>query len=257
MLKKVPPMSLSTRVRCVLAVMCYLAFGIGGSLISVLLLLCFFLPERARVRVGSKVLQYSWKMLCCMMSMTRNLSLRVPDKKKMQRIRGSIVVANHPSLIDVVILTSIIPGSKLVANSKLQRWRFLRPILKGLCITNDMGAEQFMTQAKHALDNGFNVIIFPEGTRTTPGKVSKLQRGAFQLALQSGYPLVPIHIHTDGPFLTKEYPWWYVGEHCPHFTLSLGDPVVAQVQEGETRHAAAVRISRTVADFILPGQDFS
>ena len=252
MLKKVPPMSLSTRVRCILAVVCYIAFGIGGSFISLVLLLCFFLPERARVCVGSKVLQYSWKLMCVLMGMTRNLSLRVPDKKKMRAIRGSIVVANHPSLIDVVILTSIIPGSKLVANSKLLRWRFLRPILKGLCITNDTGAELFIEQAKHALDDGFNIIIFPEGTRTTPGKVSKLQRGAFQLALQSGYPLVPIHIHTDGPFLTKEYPWWYVGEHCPHFTLTLGEPIEALVQEDETRHAAAVRLSQTVAAFILP-----
>lgn len=257
MLKTVPPMSLSTRVRCVLAVMCYIAFGIGGSMISLILLLCFFLPERARVCVGSKVLQYSWKLMCALMSMTWNLALRVPDKKKMKAIRSSIVVANHPSLIDVVILTSIIPGSKLVANSKLLRWRFLRPILRGLCITNDTGAEQFIAQAKQALDSGFNVIIFPEGTRTTPGKVSKLQRGAFQLALQSGYSLVPIHIHTDGPFLTKEYPWWYVGEHRPHFTLSLGAPIVAELEDGETRHAAAVRLSREVAAFILPQQQAS
>ena len=253
MLKTVPPMSLSTRVRCVLAVMCYIAFGIGGSMISLILLLCFFLPKRARVCVGSKVLQYSWKLMCALMSMTWNLALRVPDKKKMKAIRSSIVVANHPSLIDVVILTSIIPGSKLVANSKLLRWR----ILRGLCITNDTGAEQFIAQAKRALDDGFNVIIFPEGTRTTPGKVSKLQRGAFQLALQSGYPIVPIHIHTDGPFLTKEYPWWYVGEHCPHFTLSLGAPMLAELESGETRHAAAVRLSREVAAFILPQQQAS
>lgn len=250
-----PPMSFATRVRCGLAVFCYVCFGLGGTFVSlVLLLISPFLSEKKRVKAGSRVLQSSWKLMCLLLRMTRNLSLRVPERDAMAHIRGSIIVANHPSLIDVVILASIIPYCKLVVSPKLMRWRFLRPILRGLCIINNGDTAYFMQQAETCLKQGFNIIIFPEGTRTTPGVASRMQRGSFHVALLTGCPLYPIHIHTDMPFLTKEYPWWYVGERCPRFTLTLTPPIHAKMQPGESRHGAAIRVCREVAARILPEQ---
>ena len=251
-MKPVPPMSFSTRVRCVLAVVAYVCFGLGGACISVFLLLISpFLSERRRVWVGSRVLQWSWKLMCGLLRVTRNLSLAVPERAAMARLRGAIVVANHPSLIDVVILASVIPGCKLVVKPQLLRWCFLRPILRGLCIINNGDTASFLQQAQTCLSQGFNVIIFPEGTRTTPGVKSRLQRGAFHMSLLTGGPLQPIRIQTDMPFLTKEYPWWYVGEHCPHFRLSLCSPIHADLQPGESRHAAAVRLAHQTAACIF------
>lgn len=255
-MKKVPRMSLSTRVRCVLAVADYLFFGIGGSVVSLILLLIRpFLSERKRVQVGSRVLQSSWKLMCRLLHFTRNLDLHAPQKEQMAQLRGSIIVASHPSLIDVVILASIIPDCKLVVSPKLLRWRFLRPILNGLCIINNGDTGFFMEQAEACLRQGFNLIIFPEGTRTTPGVKSRMHRGAFHLSLLTGHPLVPIRIQTDMPFLTKEYPWWYVGEHCPNFTLTLTEPIQAEQLPGESRHAAAVRLCSEVRARLLPEQE--
>lgn len=245
-------MSLSTRVRCVLAVLDYVCFGVGGACISLFLLLVSpFLNERCRVLVGMRVLQWSWKLMCLLLRVTRNLSLHVPERAKMAQLRNSIVVTNHPSLIDVVILASIIPGCKLVVKPKLLRWRFLRPILRGLCIINNGDISYFLQQSKKCLQQGFNIIIFPEGTRTTPGVKSHMQRGAFHMSLLTGAPLQPIRIQTDMPFLTKEYPWWYVGEHCPRFSLNMLPPIHADVQPGESHHAAAVRLSQQTAACIL------
>lgn len=249
-------MSFSTRVRCVLAVFDYLSFAVGGSMISLMLLLIRpFLSERQRVHVGSRILQYSWKVMCWLLSVTRNLELHVPDRDKMAALRGSIVVSNHPSLIDVVILTSIMPDSMLVVSPKLLRWRFLRPILHGLCIINDGDTAHFIRQSEDCLSKGFNIIIFPEGTRTTPGVKSRIHRGASRLSLLTGRPLLPVHIQTDMPFLTKEYPWWYVGAHCPEFVVTLAEPIRGELQPGETMHAACVRVSREVAARILPEQE--
>lgn len=241
-------MSMTTRLRCALAVMDYFLFGLGGLLISAfLLLLRPFVPKYEQA-LGSKVLQYSWKLMCLLLRCTWNLKLNAPDKARMKQIRSSIIVANHPSLIDVVILTSIIPKCMLIVKPGLLRWPFLRPILKSLCIVNDGNSEAMLSKATEALQRGFNIIIFPEGTRTSPGRRNKLHRGAFHLAIRSGAPIVPIRIQTSQPFLTKEAPWWYVGEHCPLFTLSLNPAILAQ--SIDSPHKEAVRLCQQTASVL-------
>ncbi len=241
-------MSLATRVRCVLAVLDYFLFGFGGLCVSiVLLLLRPIFPARER-ELGSRTLQYSWKAMCLLLRGTWNLRLAAPQKKELEQIRSSIIVANHPSLIDVVILTAIIPKCMLIVKPALLRWPFLRPILRRLCIVNDGNSSAMLEQAENAIKQGFNVIIFPEGTRTTPGKKNKLHRGAFHLAIRSGAPLVPIRIDTSQPFLTKEAPWWYVGQKCPVFTLTMHAPLFAA--QGVPHHPEAVRLCRETAPLL-------
>ncbi len=82
-------------------------------------------------------------------------------------------------------------------------------------------------------------------TRTSPGRRNKLHRGAFHLAIRSGAPIVPIRIRTSQPFLTKEAPWWYVGEHCPQFTLTLHPSILAQPTDSP--HKEAVRLCQQAA----------
>lgn len=239
-------MNFPTRVRCVLAVMDYFLFGFGGLCVSiVLLILRPFFPDRRERELGSRTLQYSWKLMCLLLRSTWNLRLNAPQKREMEQIRSSIIVANHPSLIDVVILTAIIPKCMLIVKPALMRWPFLRPILRRLCIVNDGNSSAMLEHAEEAIKQGFNIIIFPEGTRTSPGKKNKLHRGACHLAIRSGAPIVPIRIETSQPFLTKEVPWWYVGEHCPVFTLTLHDSITAR--KGEPAHPEAVRLSKEIA----------
>ena len=241
-------MSIATRIRCILAVIDYFIFGLGGLCVSaILVVLGAFFPKRER-EIGSATLQYSWKFMCMVLRSTWNLRLNAPQKREMEQLRASIIVANHPSLIDVVILASIIPRCMLIVKPALLRWPFLRPILRKLCIVNDGNSSTMLDQAQAALQAGYSILIFPEGTRTSPGKKNRLHRGAFHLAIRSGAPIVPIRIHTSQPFLTKEAPWWYVGRHCPVFTLTLCNPITAQ-QEGAA-HSEAIRLSHEVAGIL-------
>ena len=137
-------MSTSTRLRCVLAVMDYFFFGLGGLCISVVLVLIRPLFPRMERPLGSFVLRYSWKLMCLLLRCTWNLRLHAPQKKEMEQLRSAIIVANHPSLIDVVILASIIPRCMLIVKPALLRWPFLRPILRRLCIVNNGDAQQML-----------------------------------------------------------------------------------------------------------------
>lgn len=247
-------MSISTRIRCVLAVCDYFLFGLGGSLISLLIMpIQLIAPPNIARRWGCFLVRHSWKLMCLLLHTTRNLDLTIDNAKTLRHLRSRIVVANHPSLIDIVILASQIPNSVLMIKSKLMRWRIFRPIFSTLCIINDRGPQIFFDEASAALKQGFNVIIFPEGTRSTPGVAPRLQRGAFHLAAITGTPLVPIRITTSEPFLTKQTPWWYVGKHCPHFQLEVMPEIPAQTETNETkRRAQASALCHTFQQLIWP-----
>ncbi|MCD2476569.1 1-acyl-sn-glycerol-3-phosphate acyltransferase, partial [Staphylococcus aureus] len=59
-----------------------------------------------------------------------------------------------------------------------------------------------------SLRAGNNLIIFPEGTRTTPGRPVQLQRGAANIAIRGRCDMTPVHIRCSPPALSKELPWW-------------------------------------------------
>ena len=67
---------------------------------------------------------------------------------------------------------------------------------------------------------GEALLIFPEGTRTVPGKASHLHRGAAQLALRCHVPVIAIHITCTEHWLGKYLPWYTIPVKQPELTLS-------------------------------------
>jgi 1-acyl-sn-glycerol-3-phosphate acyltransferase len=51
-----------------------------------------------------------------------------------------------------------------------------------------------MARTKAALDDGVSIIAFPEGTRTTDGRVGPFKSGVFRMAIQFGYPIAPMSV---------------------------------------------------------------
>lgn len=83
--------------------------------------------------------------------------------------------------------------------------------------------QQIITQGAQRLKEGNNILLFPEGTRIRPGQNSKLSRGGFILAKESGFPIVPI-AHNAGEFWHPDYFTKKPGE----ITLVIGEPIETQ-----------------------------
>ena len=91
----------------------------------------------------------------------------------------------------------------------------------GLYIINDVEPEIFQKNALEALNEGYNIVIFPTGTRTLPGEDIKIHKGAAQLAIISGANIVPINIKTDFPFLRKHHSPLDAGEKTVNYYLKI------------------------------------
>lgn len=123
---------------------------------------------------------------------------------------GQIVVANHPTLLDVVFVISKLPNADCVVRSGLAKNLFTRgPVRAAGYICNDQG-EAMIEDCLRSLASGSHLVFFPEGTRTKPGITPKLQRGVANLALRAKLPVRPVRIRCDPPTLSKGQKWYRV-----------------------------------------------
>lgn len=90
---------------------------------------------------------------------------------------GQMIIANHPSLIDVVFLIGLVRRANCVVKKSLWENPFTRgPLRSTEYISND-GSMDMLDAAANALQSGQTLIIFPEGTRTQPGQAPAFHRG--------------------------------------------------------------------------------
>lgn len=136
---------------------------------------------------------------------------------------GQLVVANHPTLIDVVFLLAFMPAASCVVKrgmwrNPLTRWA----VMLAEFIPND-NAAGMIEGAARALKEQQTLIIFPEGTRTRPNEPLFFHRGAANVALRAATVVTPVYIRCEPTTLTKSEPWYRIPPRRPHFTLSVGD----------------------------------
>ncbi len=133
---------------------------------------------------------------------------------------GAILVANHPTLLDYVFIASVFPTIDCVVRSTLLNNPFLSGIIRACgYLTND-GPETIFDECHRRFREGDALLIFPEGTRSVPGKALHLHRGAAQLALRCHVPVIAIHIECSQWWLGKQLPWYTIPAKQPELTLS-------------------------------------
>lgn len=215
-------------------------FG-GGVLAVTLLPVLAILPGHRRER-AQMVIHHLFRAYIAMLRLLRLIRLQTNGLDKLRGAAGRLVVANHPSLLDVVLLMSIIPNAQCIVKHQLWTHRFLGPLMRAAgYIRNDLPGEAMAAACQQALDHGNCLIIFPEGTRSEPGVPPQLRRGFANLATMTGAPVQPVTITCDPPTLTKGERWWYLPPRTPLFTLTVGDCLDPDIYAGQPYRSVAAR----------------
>ncbi len=193
--------------RSILCAAFFLLFGVGGLVFSFMLLFPFPKP------VARRALKGAFRFFVWLGRVTRLFRVDVApaDRQILSALRGSVVVANHLTLIDAVILLAVVGDSVCVTKKAVSRNPFMRAVARNVLIVNErpLGV---LNCAQRYLADGVNVIVFPEGTRTpASAPVRVFRRGAAHMALRSGAPVEAISISCDPLVLGKRQPWWNVG----------------------------------------------
>ncbi len=123
-----------------------------------------------------------------------------------------VVVANHQSMLDILLISRVPREMKWMAKESLFKlpwigWMFLLsgdiPVRRG-----DAGSgSAALRKAKAYLARGMSVMIFPEGTRSRTGTLGSFKSGAFRLAIEAGVPVLPIAVSGTAAGYPKGSPW--------------------------------------------------
>ena len=106
----------------------------------------------------------------------------------------AVIVANHASFLDVLLLLAVLPPTvRFGAKAKLTRYPILGTILRRAgYVLVQRGARDSAAALAATIDDGDSLFIFPEGTFVRVAGVMPFRLGAFQVAVEKGVPVVPI-----------------------------------------------------------------
>jgi 1-acyl-sn-glycerol-3-phosphate acyltransferase len=221
----------------------FVLFGVGALVLSLtmfpILRLSTWHADTARRRI-QRGMQLTFRAYMEVMRVLGILTYRV-DGAEHLREPGRLVIANHPTLLDVVLLVSQMPEVDCIVKQGLWRNPFLRwPVLWAGYLPNSEG-EQLIDACAATLKHGHSLLVFPEGTRSVPGKPLRMQRGAAHIALTADAEILPVTITCEPPTLFKGNPWYRVPARRFHLQVVVGAPIAArdflQDNEGQARSA--------------------
>jgi 1-acyl-sn-glycerol-3-phosphate acyltransferase len=199
-------------------------FGVFGLALSLVLLILSGVPGlRARRKTLSRrLISFCMWLFICWMRLAGLLTYRFDGPERLGR-PGQLIIANHPSLIDVVFLLAFVPGACCVVKSEAWRNPFMAGVLLGVGYIPNKPTGYLLAGAQLELAAGESLIIFPEGTRTTPGQAPIFHRGTANLGVRFATVVTPVFISVSPTTLTKNESWYRIPVRRPHFELSIGE----------------------------------
>ncbi len=185
-------------------------FGVCGALMSALVLPLARLAVRDPVRRAERLrrsVQSALRGYIGSMQTLRLIDVEIIGLD--HRVApGTLIVANHPSLIDALILLAHMDGVAVVAKRSLQISPFTSGAIAGANYVVNTEAPALIDECRARLAAGESLVLFPECTRTGADGAINLRRGAAQIAVRSGCPVIPVTVEFSEPLLTKHSRWW-------------------------------------------------
>lgn len=217
-------------------------FGLGGCLLSLTVFpVLYFAPFKPSLRVRYTRKVNAW-VFRSYVRVLRWLGLLSYEFHQVERLRksGQLIIANHPSLLDVVFLMGLTDASCVVKGG-LWRNPFTGMAVRAAnYISNEDPA--LFNRCLETLKAGQSLIIFPEGTRTKPGEPMVFHRGPSNVALSAGVAITPVVILCEPATLLKDQRWYEISAQPPHFTISvMPELTVADYMAAGTMQSMAAR----------------
>lgn len=224
-----------------------LAFGaaiLGFVLMPIWQLLSrqYFNAEQHRLIISKGARLYLWLLKSCGL-----LDVRYENFTNLSENEAVVFVANHPSLLDILFFFAHFPRCCCLVKDDLARFSPYAPLIRGAAYLKNSSLE-ILEEAKSELTRGNPIVIFPEGSRTDFNKkdrasITKLQRGAANIALRCDSKIAPVAIELRPRVLGKYQAWYQLPSEKCYARLTLLPVLDVGIDQEESAQTAARRIT--------------
>ncbi len=223
-------------IRLFLSAFCFVMFFTGSLLLGLVfcpLLWLLTLGRKEKVRdIATAFIGrgYGYFILCLRIMGLIGVPEKLQPPPELEG-RSYVLVANHPTLLDVTFFLNAFPGLTCVVKKSWYDFFFFGALLRSTHylpnaeVDDDgLGANVLDRMIAH-VKSGHPLAMFPEGTRSLATSLHRFKRGAFELAERAGVPLVMVFVDVDRPFLMKNVPFWKTASGRARYRFRVLDVV--------------------------------
>ncbi|MBE0506873.1 MAG: 1-acyl-sn-glycerol-3-phosphate acyltransferase [Marinospirillum sp.] len=207
---------------------CFVLFGVGSFLLSLIWFRLLFLVIRnpaERQRRARSSISACFRFFLEVARGIGALDYQIKGAEKLRTDQGCLILANHPTLIDYVLITSLLPHADCIVKAGLLNNFFLSGAVKSAGYLINSEGNLLVSACSERLAAGGVIVIFPEGTRTEPDQQPRLQRGAANIAVRVPCDMRLIQISCTETLLSKKSKWYKVPPQKPVFKIDVLDRV--------------------------------
>ncbi len=173
----------------------------------------------------------------------------VRHRERLSSNRACVYVANHLSLVDILVLFRLFTHFKWVSKVENFRVPFIGwnmrlngyvPLLRG----DKASVIDMMERCDRLIGGGNSIMMFPEGTRSTTGRMRRFKPGAFELAIRNRVPVQPIVIRGTGDALPKRG-FVLQGRHT--ISIEVLEPIEPEEFDGDDAESLSLRVRAILA----------
>ncbi len=198
---------------------------------AVALVLYVVLPAPMGTALGRWVISRVYRALWTASGWTGMLKMDASALDVLKDEPGLIIVANHPTVFDALMLVARLPRSACLMKASLMINPLLGPGARlARYIRNDTAVGTIRSCVKD-LKRGGQLVLFPEGTRTTRFPINEFRPGVTAIAKIAKAPIQTVFIDTDSPFAGKGWPLWRLPPLPIRISVRLGQRFAPQRQD--------------------------
>ena len=205
----------------------FAVFGLAGLIMGLILFPMMFIFIRdagARQVVARRLIGNAFSAFIWLMKNMGVLSYQIQGAENVCSSRNQLIIANHPTLIDVVFLVSLFSQADCVIKEAVTKNLFMRSTVAAANYISNSEPQELMESCIGSLKSGGSLILFPEATRSIRRQPLDFKLGAAAVAIDPGAEILPIVIQCTPPTLAKHEPWYKIPPSRPFFSIQILTP---------------------------------
>jgi 1-acyl-sn-glycerol-3-phosphate acyltransferase len=176
---------------------------VSGS-ITMTLLIPVFMIFPASKRKKRDVYRYFIKIFSSYIFLHPTIPIKIINDNKERFEKPAMIIANHQSVIDIMLMLLLSNKVLIVTNERVwKHWLWGAVLRYAEYYPAFAGYDNMHEKLQEKVNDGYSIMIFPEGSRSLDNHIKRFHKGAFYLAESLGLDMLPILLHGVNETLRK------------------------------------------------------